>query len=132
MDGTIVDSTEAIVKHWYEIGKDLGVDPEVILKDSHGRRSIDTFMLYDPKLANWNCRDSYWNNDLGLTITDVSKVEGRIPYRFGQDAVEVPGARSLLDKLDNVGAPWMIGRSISLPCCVRTDRLQSQAALDLW
>lgn len=44
-----------------------------------------------------------------LTRTDVKKVEGRIPYDFGKDAVEVPGARALLASLDKVGAPWMIG-----------------------
>lgn len=69
MDGTIVDSTDAIVKHWHKsvsgpcwasqelqsvtltfprIGKEMGVDPLVILQTSHGRRSIDTFQLYDP------------------------------------------------------------------------------------
>ena len=77
MDGTIVDSTDAIVKHWHKcdsslpqvpyegmfsiltdvfrIGKELGVDPTVILQSSHGRRSIDTIQLYDPSKANWEC-----------------------------------------------------------------------------
>lgn len=40
---------------------------------------------------------------------DVSKIEGRIPYHFGQDAVEVPGARALLNQLEQAGAPWIIG-----------------------
>lgn len=39
----------------YRIGTDLGVDHEVILRDSRGRRSIDTLALYDPSLANWEC-----------------------------------------------------------------------------
>lgn len=25
MDGTIIDSTDAIVKHWHQIGKEIGV-----------------------------------------------------------------------------------------------------------
>ncbi|KAJ9647750.1 DL-glycerol-3-phosphatase [Coniosporium tulheliwenetii] len=41
MDGTIIDSTDAIVKHWHKIGNQLGVDPAIILATSHGRRSID-------------------------------------------------------------------------------------------
>lgn len=49
-----------------------------------------------------------------LTRSDVSKVEGRIPHEFGQDAVEIPGARSLLDELDRVKAPWTIGKTRSL------------------
>jgi len=90
-DGTIVDSTEAIVKHWHKIGNELGVDPEVILATSHGRRSIETIGLYDPSKATWDY---------------VGEIEGAIPREFGQDAVEVPGARSLLKALEDASAPW--------------------------
>ena len=92
-DGTLIDSTEAIVKHWHKLGKELGVDPEVILKDSHGRRSIDTLRLYDESKANWEY---------------ISYMEGLIPREFGQDAVEIPGARPLLDSLEEVSAPWAV------------------------
>lgn len=37
---------------------------------------------------------------------DVSHVEGLIPKEFGQDAVEIPGARHLLETLEAAGAPW--------------------------
>ncbi|KAF9889208.1 hypothetical protein FE257_007521 [Aspergillus nanangensis] len=90
-DGTIVDSTDAIVKHWYKIGAELGVDPNVILATSHGRRSIDTLQLYDPSKANWDY---------------VSYIEGRIPQEYGADAVEIPGARSFLSALEEAGAAW--------------------------
>ncbi|KAL8739045.1 MAG: hypothetical protein Q9181_000227 [Wetmoreana brouardii] len=93
MDGTIVDSTNAITKHWHKIGKELGVDPSVILLTSHGRRSIETLALYDQSKANWDY---------------VSCIEGLIPIEYGADAVEVPGARSLLASLDRVNAPWAI------------------------
>lgn len=36
----------------------MGVDPNVILASSHGRRSIDVFKIYDPSKANWDCRIS--------------------------------------------------------------------------
>lgn len=55
MDGTIIDSTNAIVKHWQKIGKEIGVDPEVILATSHGRRSIEVLEILDPSRANWEC-----------------------------------------------------------------------------
>ncbi|GKZ18153.1 hypothetical protein AbraIFM66951_000326 [Aspergillus brasiliensis] len=90
-DGTIVDSTDAIVKHWHKIGAELGVDPKTILATSHGRRSIDTIQLYDPKKANWEY---------------VSYIEGRIPKEYGSDAVEIPGARYLMSALDDAGARW--------------------------
>ena len=54
-DGTIIDSTAAIETHWHHLGKELGVDPKVILATSHGRRSIDVLRLYDEKKANWDC-----------------------------------------------------------------------------
>lgn len=55
MDGTIIDSTNAIVKHWHQIGKEIGVEPEVILATSHGRRSIDVLEILSPERANWEC-----------------------------------------------------------------------------
>ncbi|KAL4905900.1 hypothetical protein BDW74DRAFT_177598 [Aspergillus multicolor] len=90
-DGTIVDSTDAIVKHWHKIGAELGVDPKTILETSHGRRSIDTLKLYDPSKANWEY---------------VSFIEGVIPKEYGSDAVEIPGGRSLLAALEESGASW--------------------------
>ncbi|KAL8835300.1 MAG: hypothetical protein Q9170_003386 [Blastenia crenularia] len=93
MDGTIVDSTEAITKHWQKIGNELGVDPSVILLTSHGRRSIETLALYDKSKANWDY---------------VSHIEGLIPQEYGADAVEIPGARSLLASLEHAHAPWAI------------------------
>ncbi|CBF87918.1 hypothetical protein AN1216.2 [Aspergillus nidulans FGSC A4] len=90
-DGTIVDSTDAIVKHWHKIGAELGVDPKTILATSHGRRSIDTLQLYDPAKANWEY---------------VSYIEGLIPKEYGSDAIEIPGARSILAALEETGATW--------------------------
>lgn len=53
--GTVIDSTPAVVKHWHKQGRLMGVDPDVILATSHGRRSIDVFKIYDPSKANWEC-----------------------------------------------------------------------------
>ncbi|KAJ5107439.1 HAD-superfamily hydrolase subfamily IA variant 3 [Penicillium angulare] len=90
-DGTIVDSTDAIVKHWHQIGAELGVDPKTILATSHGRRSIDVMQLYDKTKANWEY---------------VNFIEGRIPQQYGSDAVEIPGGRDLLAELETAGAKW--------------------------
>ena len=45
----------SLLTNVFRIGKELGVDPTVILQSSHGRRSIDTMQLYDPSKANWGC-----------------------------------------------------------------------------
>lgn len=54
--GTIVDSTDAIIKHWQHLGEEMGVDPAEILATSHGRRSIDVLNIYDESKANWECK----------------------------------------------------------------------------
>ncbi|KAL8854593.1 MAG: hypothetical protein Q9221_000628 [Calogaya cf. arnoldii] len=100
MDGTIVNSTDAIVKHWHKIGKELGIDPSVILETSHGRRSTDTLAIYDQSKANWEY---------------VSHIEGLIPKEYGADAVEIPGARSLLASLEHINARWAIVTSGTRP-----------------
>ncbi|KAF2787851.1 HAD-like protein [Melanomma pulvis-pyrius CBS 109.77] len=100
MDGTIIDSTEAVIKNWHKIANEIGVDPEVILATSHGRRSIDVLQIYEPKLANWEY---------------VSHLEGLIPKEFGADAVEIPGARALLENLEDKSIPWCIVTSGTRP-----------------
>ncbi|OLN95870.1 Glycerol-1-phosphate phosphohydrolase 1 [Colletotrichum chlorophyti] len=100
MDGTIIDSTEAVVKHWHTVGREIGVAPEVILETSHGRRSIDILKILAPEKANWEY---------------TREMEGRLPKLYGQDAIEIPGARALLDALIKEKAPWAIVTSGTEP-----------------
>ncbi|KAM7209310.1 Haloacid dehalogenase-like hydrolase [Naviculisporaceae sp. PSN 640] len=100
MDGTIIDSTAAVEKHWAAIGDDIGVSPEVILQTSHGRRSIDILKILAPEKATWEY---------------VQHMEGRLPKLYGDDAVEIPGARSLLLDLISKSAPWAIVTSGTIP-----------------
>ncbi|RYP28853.1 hypothetical protein DL767_007011 [Monosporascus sp. MG133] len=100
MDGTIIDSTAAVVKHWHTIGKEIGTDPEVILQTSHGRRSLDMLKLLCLEKANWEY---------------IRHMEGLLPKLHGGDAVEIPGARALLDDLIAARAPWAIVTSGTVP-----------------
>ncbi|KAK5652550.1 hypothetical protein OQA88_10311 [Cercophora sp. LCS_1] len=100
MDGTIIDSTAAVVNHWEAVGNEIGVSPEVILQTSHGRRSIDILKILAPEKANWEY---------------VQHMEGLLPKHYGADAVEIPGARSLLDCLIARNAPWAIVTSGTVP-----------------
>ncbi|KAK9777017.1 putative Haloacid dehalogenase-like hydrolase [Seiridium cardinale] len=100
MDGTIIDSTAAVEKHWHTVGTEIGVDPEVILQTSHGRRSIDILRILHPEKANWEY---------------VCHMEGLLPKLHGADAVEIPGARDLLETLIPAGAPWAIVTSGTVP-----------------
>ncbi|TKX23863.1 glycerol-1-phosphate phosphohydrolase [Elsinoe australis] len=100
MDGTIIDSTPAIEKYWAGIGAEIGVDPATILETSHGRRTIDTLAILAPHLANWDY---------------ICHAEGQVPKEHGADAVEIPGARSLLADLEGANAPWAIVTSGTRP-----------------
>lgn len=100
MDGTIIDSTAAVVKHWHAVGKEIRVSPEKILETSHGRRSIDVFKIIAPDQANWEY---------------VNKVEAQIPHLYGDDASEIPGSRSLLDSLIARSSRWAIVTSGTEP-----------------
>ncbi|KID76822.1 Glycerol-1-phosphate phosphohydrolase 2 [Metarhizium brunneum] len=100
MDGTLIDSTEAIVKQWSKIGTELGLNPEEILKTSHGRRSIDVFKIVAPHKATWDY---------------VRGVEAQLPLLYGDLASEIPGARSLLDALIAQSAPWAVVTSGTEP-----------------
>lgn len=43
-----------------------------------------------------------------ILCIDVSYVEGQIPRQYGPDAVEIPGARKLLEVLEGARAPWAV------------------------
>ncbi|KAL9074602.1 MAG: hypothetical protein Q9161_002195 [Pseudevernia consocians] len=93
LDGTIINTTDAITQHWQKIGAELGVSPSEILHRSRGRRSIDTLRLYDASKANWEY---------------VQQIESLIPPLYGSTAREIPGARPLLESLREANAPWAL------------------------
>ena len=47
--------------------------------------------------------------------TDIRHAEGQVPKEFGQDAVEIPGSRALLDRLEEEAVPWCIVTSGTRP-----------------
>lgn len=54
--------------------------------------------------------------DSGLALTsnaDALEVDARIPSRYGADAIEIPGARSILEQLGST--PWAIVTSGTRP-----------------
>ena len=89
----------------------MGVDPDVILATSHGRRSIDVFRIYDPSKANWDCEFYCLGIACCTRLTenrDICYEESLIPREFGHDAIEIPGARKLLVSLEEANAPWAV------------------------
>lgn len=51
MDGTLVDSTEVVERHWARWASRRGVDVSDILAVSHGRPTLDTLRLVAPHFA---------------------------------------------------------------------------------
>lgn len=100
MDGTIIDSTPAIVDFWMDLGKEIGVPGDKILETSHGRRTIDVLGLLAPHLANWDY---------------VCHAESTIPVKWADKAAEIPGSRGLLEQLEEMSAPWAIVTSGTRP-----------------
>lgn len=43
----------------HRVGKEIGVDPKVILETSHGRRSMDMLKILAPEKANWECKSGH-------------------------------------------------------------------------
>ncbi|PSN59114.1 HAD-like protein [Corynespora cassiicola Philippines] len=100
LDGTIVDTTVAVEKHWHDVGSAIGIDAAVILQTSHGRRSIDTLKLVAPEKATWQY---------------VQEIEAAIPKNHGDLATLIRGAGHFLASLESDRTPWAIVTSGSLP-----------------
>lgn len=85
-DGTLVNSTGAISEFWRDFGKTRPhVNPEEIIKTSHGCRTFDV-------IAKWSPEDAIQEQ--------VTEWEGAIPDSFGQFAKPIPGAVELVKSFD--------------------------------
>ncbi|KAL2673765.1 hypothetical protein Neosp_012209 [[Neocosmospora] mangrovei] len=119
LDGTLIDSTEAVVKHWADVGKKINVDTRVILEMSHGRRSLDVLQVVAPSFANWDF---------------VRSIESVIPVNHGHLAKEIPGAVDFLSALATHSVPWALVTSSTLPLVQQwreTQKLSLPAAQEL-
>ncbi|KAL4975309.1 2-deoxyglucose-6-phosphate phosphatase [Aspergillus desertorum] len=92
-DGTIIDSTEAIIQNWKNVAAELNIDYRDILRASHGRRAIDVLQELAPTEADWEY---------------VSAMESRTPYLCPTQAAEIPGACDLLQTLTRHSIPHAI------------------------
>jgi sugar-phosphatase len=96
MDGTLVDSTAVVIKVWRRFAARHGLDAELILADSHGRRTEDTVAAFATA-----------GMDVAAEAAQVTAEE--IADRDG--IVEVPGAAALLAQLPH--SRWAVVTSAS-------------------
>ena len=89
---------------------------------------MDILKILCPEKANWDCKSSPPARSRHGTecrdakpefppnrTPDIRDMEGRLPKLYGSEAVEIPGARSLLDSLIKENAPWAIVTSGTEP-----------------
>ncbi|KAK9324595.1 HAD-like domain-containing protein [Lipomyces orientalis] len=87
LDGTLVDSTDAIVAHWTRFGNQHNISPERILATSHGRRLVDTLLEHTPHL---------------VSDTIADELESNLPKEFGDKAQAIRGAFDFLQRVDTL------------------------------
>lgn len=111
-DGTLVNSTGAISEFWRDFGKTRPhVNPEEIIRTSHGCRTFDV-------IAKWSPEDAI--------AEQVTAWEGGIPDSFGQFAKPIPGAVELVKSFDDFSKTtqsrqqrWAIVTSGTLPLATK-------------
>ncbi|CAH01416.1 HAD family hydrolase [Kluyveromyces lactis] len=98
VDGTLIISQPAIAEFWRDFGKDKPYfDSQHVIDISHGWRTYDVIKQFAPDYAN----EEY-----------VTKLEGEIPEKFGQHAIEVPGASKLCGELNKLPKEkWAVATS---------------------
>ncbi|EGV63096.1 DL-glycerol-3-phosphatase [Yamadazyma tenuis] len=118
-DGTLVNSTGAISEFWRDFGKTRPhVNPDEIIRTSHGCRTFDVIAKWSPEDAN---------------VAQVTAWEGAIPDSFGQYAKPIPGAVELVKSFDDFSKQqtadgkqrWAIVTSGTLPLATKWLKLMS-------
>lgn len=112
-DGTLVNSTGAISEFWRDFAKTRPhVNPEEIIRTSHGVRTFDV-------IAKWSPEDAI--------VEKVTAMEAAIPDSFGDKAKPIEGAVELVKSLDKFSKEetkdgkqrWAIVTSGTLPLCTK-------------
>ena len=83
LDGVLVDSTKAIVRHWRAWAESQGIDPAKVLAVVHGRRTVEVLQLVAPHLD---------------AQREAKGIEERVS-RDEEGVSAVPGALELLESL---------------------------------
>ncbi|GMK57538.1 hypothetical protein CspeluHIS016_0403720 [Cutaneotrichosporon spelunceum] len=104
MDGTLLDSTPAVVATWEQYAREFNLDLDHVLKTSHGQRTVDNMQIFckitDPTaLACEVVRFETMIVDEAQRLQDAGK----------RGLVVLPGVVDMLNKLNSVARPpWAI------------------------
>jgi mannitol-1-/sugar-/sorbitol-6-phosphatase len=79
MDGTLVDSTECVVRHWRIWTERHHLDLDKVLELSHGRPTLETMKLVAPHLA--SVEEARWLEAAESADQDgIKPVRGALPF----------------------------------------------------
>lgn len=92
MDGTLIDSTGAVVAAWTELCGRYGIDAEALLAVAHGVPARATIAKFLPA-SEWDAAFE-WIEEAESTLLD--------------GIVEIPGASELVARLNAEGVPWAV------------------------
>lgn len=109
LDGVLIDSTEAVTRHWQAWAQRHGLDIDAIMQVAHGRRTIETMRMVAPHLAHEEevrrfTADEVADPDGIVTIDGALALLQSIPP--GAWAIVTSGSRALATaRLRNRGLP---------------------------
>ncbi|HLP22751.1 MAG TPA: HAD-IA family hydrolase [Microbacteriaceae bacterium] len=92
MDGTLIDSTGAVVIAWTRLCERYGLDPEALLAVAHGVPARATIAKFLPE-REWDAAFA-WIEEAESTLLD--------------GVVAIPGAAELVRQLNAGSAPWAV------------------------
>lgn len=84
MDGTLIDTSAVIERLWRTWAESYGVDTDVLLRQAHGRRAIDTIQRFGPSGIDHNAEAKNLNHLASLETNGI---------------VAIPGAQTFLEQL---------------------------------
>lgn len=102
LDGTLADSLAVVERCWCKFGERIGKSPEEIISFIHGKPALTSLRHFLPEASD----EEIMNYFRWLEKMESEDVEG---------VVALPGAVALLTRLNEIGAPWAIVTSGTVP-----------------
>lgn len=102
LDGTLADSLAVVERCWCKFGERIGKSAEEIISYIHGKPALTSLRHFLPHASDEEIMDYFrW-----LEKMESEDTEG---------VVALPGAIALLSRLNEIGAPWAIVTSGTVP-----------------
>lgn len=101
-DGTLVDSLAVVERCWCLFGKEIGIAPEEIIRFIHGKPALTSLRHFMPDASEDEINARFrWLEEM-----EASDTEG---------VIALSGAVALLTRLEELGVPWAIVTSGTVP-----------------